>query len=186
MSTWAQQIPDGFRGTERTIQLMRALARDGGRDERVRRLAGELTRDLPRRDYESEARRLLQHMQRSVRYVRDPWTPDGTERVQHPAVTLFELGSGDCDCLSTAYCALCGALGAPYAFRTIGTDPWNRNHFSHVYSLVFVGPYSTGRWVPADPSFGEALGWEPPLDTERASPLAATPGRAAVRRDWAA
>lgn len=91
------QIPEGFRGTATTINLMRALACSGAKSDAVHRLAALIVQGLPRRDYEAEAAALLAWVQRNCRYVRDPWTPDGTERVQHPEVTLFETKSGDCD-----------------------------------------------------------------------------------------
>lgn len=179
-------IPDGYRGTQKTIALMREMARMGALDERVRRLATLITQNVRSKDYTSEAAALLAWVQKNVRYVRDPWVPDGAERVQHPVVTLLEERCGDCDDASTALDALWGSIGGGYGWRTVGTDPMRPNDFSHVYSLLYLE--DRGLWATADPIFpGRPLGWEPPdaVPNGRMS-LAAQPGRVAWRKNWMA
>lgn len=176
------EIDGGFKGTEATIDLMRKLTRDGVMDERVRRLATSIVQAIPRRDYVSEAQALLTYVYDHVRYVRDPWLPDGAERVQHPVVTLFEVRSGDCDDITVALNALAGSIGVPYAYRTVSVDPVRPNEFTHVYSMLYI----SDRWVPADGMFNYGLGWEPKQDDPRVRFTAVREGRVAWRKDWAA
>lgn len=176
------EIPGGYLGTVKTIDLMRKLTREGAQDERVRRLAVQIICTLPQRDYAAEAEALLKWMQWHLRYTRDPWTPDGTERVQHPWVTLGELRTGDCDDLTVAYCALAGSIGFPYAFRTVGIDPSRPLEFTHVFALVQID----GTWRPVDPMFQTShVGWQPPFRTKADGP-GPLDGKIATFRDWSA
>ena len=168
-------IPEGFRGTARTIELMRRLTIAGVQSEPVRRLAVTICESVPRRDYMSEAAALLRWVQGNVAYRRDPWTPAGYERVAHPEVTLFETRAEDCDGLTVVYCALVGSIGHPWAFRTVGTTPGRPNDFHHVYALVWGDREKA--WIAADPMFERELGWEPGEEMGAA---------VTAKRDWTA
>ena len=171
-------LRDGYAGTADTIAQMHALTLDAVKDDRIIRLAREIVYEIPWKQYKSEAAAVLGWCQQHLRYVRDPV---GVERLQHPVVTIFETRSGDCDELAPAFSALCGAIGFPWRFRTVGVDPFQPGHFSHVYSLVYVGV----QWVPADPTFQTApLGWEP-LDADvRGRFGVIQPEGVTTRRDW--
>ena len=185
-----EQIGDGYRGTAATIEKMHLLTRlavegvgpSGTDDDRVLRLAREIVQPVAAKDYRGEVAAIFLWCQTNLRYVRDPWTPGGVERLQHPAVTLFESRGGDCDELAPAFSALCASIGAPWAFETVGVDPLQPNEFLHVYSLVHVD----GEWVAADISFANVpLGWEPPADDPRFQPGVARTGVVKVyARDW--
>lgn len=159
---------------------MHALTADAVRDERVVHLARVIVAHLPRRDHLAEAEAVLRWVQGSVRYVRDPWHPGGLERLQHPAHTLFESRQGDCDDLAMVHAALLAALGAPWAFRTVGSDPLFPRRFRHVYALTLIGD----RWVPADPTFEHPLGWEPPFDDPTVRPFEFRLSAVTSRQDW--
>lgn len=186
------QIPDGYPGTAETIRQMHHLVKlavagigpRGERDDRIVRLARQIVLGLPGKDYMAEAAAILAWCQAHLRYVRDPWTPDGIERLQHPAVTIFETGSGDCDELAPVFSALCAAIGAPWAFRSVGQELLFPGKMVHVYSLVHVG----GRWLAADPTFvGAPLGWEPPDADPRINAGAPAGGIGVFsRQDWPA
>lgn len=171
-------LPDGYRGTAETIQEMHRLTLAGLRDDRIIRLAREIVYTMPWKDYASEVDAILGWCQQNLRYVRDPV---GVERLQHPAVTIFETGCGDCDELAPAFSALAAAIGNPWRFRTVSVDPFAPNDFVHVYSLVNVN----GVWIAADPTFQTApLGWEP-QDADLAGRFGQIQQNAvSSRRDW--
>lgn len=140
-------IPQGWKGTEITIERMAKLASDGGRDPRVRLVAAKIIgRDLPPRAYNLEAARLLRFVQKHVRYTLDP---RGLEWVQKPLYTL-EVGQGDCDDASTLFCSLMLAMGHACGFRAVKVDAARPEDFSHVYSIVQTK--TGGSWQAADAS----------------------------------
>jgi len=175
------EVPAGYAGTLETIRWMLLLTADAARDESVIRLAQSIVAQVPRRDYEAEARVLLTWVQRNLRYVRDPLVPAGIQRVTDPRTVLFDTGAEKCVGLSMTLCALAAAVGFAWGFRVVGTDPMAPNFFKHVYSLIYVEPHG---FVPADPMFENQLGWEPPSDDPRASPTSARRGTVAYRRDF--
>lgn len=170
------------RDVAQTVAAMHALAQGGARDARVRDLAARIVAGVARRDYRGEAAALLAWVQQNVRYVRDPLTTDGVERVQHPVRTL-EVPHGDCDDLSALLAALAASVGFAYAFRTVGDNEADRDDLRHVYVMLLV---PGDGWVAADPSFEEALGWEP----SAAAPSVLRDGTVLARvesvRDWPA
>lgn len=181
MSVYEQPIPDGYTGTAETIRIMHELTADAVRDDQIIRLARDIVAQVGHKDYLNEAAAILAWCQANLRYVRDPWHPQGLERLQHPVVTIFQTRSGDCDELAPAFSALCAAIGAPWAFRTVSSDIIPPLRWKHVYSLVNVG----GQWLPADPTFPNApLGWEP-SDLEL-RPRFGSPNSVTAKRDWPA
>ena len=138
---------------------MRKLVLAAYKDERINRLAREITIQLPRRDYEGEAATVLRWFQDSFRYTRLPWHPDGLQRLQTPSETLFDapVRTGECASLSTAMAAVLMSLGAEIAFRTAGTDAAHPDQFEHVYLVINIPGKG---WLSADPSYEEGLGWE--------------------------
>lgn len=181
MSIVQYPIPDGYPGTVETIRQMHRLTAEGVQDDRIVRLAREIVLGVPGKNYHAEAATVLRWVQANIKYVRDPWHPKGLERLQHPAITIWETLSGDCDELSVVFSALCAAIGFPWGFRTCGNDPIFVRRYAHVYSLVRIGE----QWLAADPSFVDSvLGWEPPMSDADAHPLRIQPGRAASREDW--
>ena len=178
------KIPEGYAGTAATVAQMHALTKDAVQDDQIVRLARELVQGVPPKRYDLEAATILRWVQENLRYVQDPYHPQGLERLQHPKVTIFETRSGDCDELAPAFSALCAAIGHAWGFRTVGSDPLFPNRFKHVYSLVYLAR----KWIPADPSIQTPakapLGWEPPADESRRSPIVDRVNRVTSHRDW--
>ena len=154
-------IPDGYDGTAAVVAAMQALALASYADERVNRLAREITEALPRRDYMAEAAAVLRYFQTQFRYTRLPWNPQGLQRLQTPSETLFDapVRSGECASLSTAMAAVLMSLGFEVMFRTAGVDKSNPKFFEHVYCEIAVPDVG---WLAADPSYERELGWEHP------------------------
>ena len=181
MRTTTTEIPAGIKGTARTIREMHRLVALGVRDPSAARLAMSINNGATaRRDYRGEAQALLSYVQQNVRYTRDPWTPDGLERVAHPLVTL-QSGGGDCDDLSVVLATLASSIGAAYAFRTVGTDASKPDDFQHVYVMIYV---PNRGWAAADPSFEQPLGWEPAAGGTLQLPDGTAVAAAEVVRDW--
>lgn len=175
------QIGDDYPGTAATIAAMHALTAAGAADDRVIRLARQIAGAAPPKNYAAECQAILSWCQGNLRYVRDPSVPKGLERLQHPVVTIFETRGGDCDELAPAFSALCAAIGNPWGFRTVGSDPLFPKRFKHVYSLVGLA----GGWVPADPSErAYALGEEPPPDDPRFQFTQDRGALVTTKQDW--
>ena len=178
-----RQIPSDYPGTVETIKRMHELVKLAVQDRRLVELAQRIASPMPRRDYLSEVQAVLAYCQTELRYVRDPYHPEGLERLQYPPSLLFESGfrSGDCDDLAMCFSSLCAALGNPWAFRTVGSDPLFPRRFRHVVSLVHLDQHG---WLPADPSFEKPLGWEPGTDDPRIRPTEPRVDRVVSRQDW--
>ena len=146
------EIPAGKKGTAATVAWMGRLALEGSRSPGVIDLARRIVAGTGHKDYVAQADAILQHMKRTVQYLRDP---RGLEHVQTPSWTLYGVRAGDCDDHATAIAALALALGFEAGFRTVGATA---SHFSHVYAVVNLD----GRWVALDSTIARSyLGWEP-------------------------
>lgn len=155
-------MPDGFAGTAAVVAKMREFAVNAYRDERVNRLARQITSAVPSRDFRGEADALLGWMQANFRYTRLPWNPRvALQRLQTPAETLFDapVRSGECASLTAALAALAMSLGHEVMFQTAGTNPGDPNFAEHVYLMVNIPGQG---WVAADPSYANPLGWVHP------------------------
>jgi transglutaminase-like putative cysteine protease len=154
-----REIPDGYDGTAAIVAEMRRLALGAYPDERINRLAREITSAVPDRDFAGELDASLEWMQETFRYTRLPWHPSGLQRLQTPAETLLEspVRTGECASLATALAALLMSLGFEVRFRTAGTDALDPRFFEHVYVVANVPGEG---WIAADPSYPYPLGWE--------------------------
>lgn len=162
------EIPSGFAGTAVICSYMARFAREALKDERVNRLARELTAGLPDRNGRAECQALLSYMQTTFRRTRLPWHRAGWQRLQTVPETLFDapVRTGECASLVTAFAALAMSVGNEARFRTVGQDTNAPYDHEHVLALVYVG----GLWLTADPSYDE--------------PLGSTDSRIAVWADW--
>lgn len=151
-------IPGGWQGTADTVSRMHELIQQGKTDLTLQKIADKIVasggaRD---RDYNSQASSIYDFVKSYVRFQRDPF---GVEMVQEPVVTLGRK-AGDCDDHTILNCALLGAIGFPYAIKTIKADLTRPDEFSHVYAIVYIN--SRG-WIGFDTSVGPAYySWQPP------------------------
>ena len=151
-------IPSGFYGTEATIKVMHDFASKGKVNLSIQRIVDTIIRKsgCKGREYLCKAQAIYRFIKDYVRFERDPF---GVEMVQEPIVTLRRK-AGDCDDHATLSSAMFGAVGFPYAIKTIKADKIRPDEFSHVYTIVNVPGKG---WMGADTSVDPAyLGWEPP------------------------
>lgn len=149
-----QEIPPGDAGTKATLRAMRAYAKAGARDIRVREHALNLIRDLPgHKNWTGQVRALHSWVQSRVQYVRDIV---GVETLQTPSMTLQYM-QGDCDDQSTLLAALLESIGHPARFVAIATRPGGL--FAHVYAETKIGE----RWVPVETTERWPMGTTPPI-----------------------
>lgn len=147
-----------------TIQSMQNHVASGKRDMRVRKLAGELLRRCPQKDYECYSRQFYLFCRDNIHYA---WDPVNVELVEHPDVVL-DTGIADCDSIVVLLAALHEQVGIPGRYVTIKADPKQPGEFSHVYFQALI-PAMNGqpsRWVSMDPTMKNGVqhqwGWEPP------------------------
>lgn len=147
VSISTERLPDGPRGTERTLQVMSAAVRGelppdhaGYLDERIRRVALSVCSAVPGHLHERELAALLAFVRDRIQYRLDP---AGVERVQDPLTTL-ELQSGDCDDKCVLLAALLAAIGHTPRF----VAQFNGAEFDHVYCEALLD----GRWIALDPT----------------------------------
>ncbi len=166
-----KEVPYGLPGTTAIIADMRQLVLGAYKDERINILARQITMGCPGHDAECEAATVLQWFQKTFRYTRLPFHPEGFQRVQTPSYTLFEspVRTGECASLSTAMGAVLMSLGFEIQFETAGSDPSQPDAFEHVYLSILIPDKG---WAVADPSYSGPLGWlHPSAKVTRSWPL---------------
>lgn len=146
-------IPSGAAGVAATLEVMRALAREGRTHPAIRAKAVELVQGLPQKKWIAEIAALHKFVRDRVRYVRDV---RDVETV-HAADAVLELRSGDCDDKSVLLASLLEAIGHPARFVAVGFEP---GRYSHVYVETLVGR-SPGKWLPLETTEPVEVGWAP-------------------------
>jgi len=132
---------------------MRALTREGKKNDLIRRFAAYLTQDLASKDWVGEVGALFDYVKDEIRYQLD--TTD-TE-VMSTAQEILLQGFGDCDDKAVLLAALLESIGHHTGFAALAfTDDPQR--YSHVIVLVWL----RGRWVTLDATEPQPLGWAPP------------------------
>jgi hypothetical protein len=151
--TQTLSLPDGDRGTEKTVRLIQQLVEEGIKDPRIRRLATEILRayNVPSHDEVGEVRAIVDWCtpriggRTSNLYFRKDMV--GREMLQ-PAAAILKTRSGDCDCLNAIFIpSLLGSIGYHTKAVVIKSDANNPDLFSHVYSKVVL---SDGTEIPID------------------------------------
>lgn len=153
-----ETIPDGFQGTEATIRRMHDLINKGKVDLTIQRVADAIIAKsgCAARAYLCKGQAIYDFIKGYVRFERDPF---GVEMLQEPIVTL-KRRAGDCDDHTILNCAMAGAIGFPYAIKTIKADAKRPDEFSHVFAVVNIpGKGWMGFDTSVDPAY---FGWEPP------------------------
>lgn len=165
------EIPDGDRGTEKTLEIAGQLAAASLADPLwplwVRRKLIAQPGTNPR-DPLAIFRNAFDYVKANVGYHTDPLARGANrstiaDYVQSPHWTLFVEGLGDCLSHASVLGGMAIALGRGFGYRTIKADPLDPTRFSHVYAILgFLGPDGAPHWVPADTSTpGYGLGDEP-------------------------
>ena len=132
----------------------------GKREANVRRIAGQVLKGVPSRDWEAEVKALFDYTRKVIRYTRDP---AGVELFQSPTRAL-DHGIGDCDDQVIFLGSLLASVGYPLRLRVISLK--GVDYFQHIYLLVGLPPHDPQKYMALDPSRPEPAGWELP-DSER-------------------
>lgn len=148
-------IPQGWRGTQKTIKHVQALIRAGAKDFYVRQRAIDilLEKQVKPKDYLAEINALFEWVQQHIRYTKDTFQVE----VLHSARRMLELRAGDCDDMTILLGAMLEAIGHPVRLVLSGPDPLKPDLFTHIYLDVF----HKGRWIPLDATMPYPMGWAP-------------------------
>ena len=138
------------------ISLLEDEIQQGKRDPNVRKIAGQVLKKVPSRDWKAEAIALFEYTRKVIRYTRDP---AGVELFQSPARAL-DHGIGDCDDQVIFLGSLLQCVGYPIMLRVIGLR--GSDSFQHIYIMVGLPPHDPAEYMPLDPSRPEPAGWELP------------------------
>jgi hypothetical protein len=137
------KIPDGAKGNEKTIQVMREIALSRAGNPVVRELALNIIMmsKIPSHNFIDEARAIGQYVQQKVHYVRDP---AGIEQLHDPLLMIDRIraghGYGDCDDMSLLIATLLLSIGAQPYYRAIKYDSVFGN-YNHIYVVVYDRNY---------------------------------------------
>ena len=128
----------------------------GKRDQAIRRIAAQVVKSVPPRQWDKSAVALFEWTRKNIRYTLDPL---GVELFQKASRSL-DIGIGDCDDQTIVLGSLLGCVGIPVRLRVIGLK--GSDKFQHIYILVGLPPNQPTAWTPLDPSRPEKAGWELP------------------------
>lgn len=150
-------IPKGYLGTQKTLEHIKTLIRQGAKDFYVRQKAIDilLEKGVKAKNYLGEIEALFEWVQHQVRYTKDPFRVE----VLHSARRLLELRAGDCDDMTILLGAMLESIGHPVRLVLTGPDPLRPQLFSHIYLEV----YHKGRWISLDATMPYPMGWKPRL-----------------------
>jgi len=147
LSSW--RIPNGDAGVNRTVEHMRALARE--RSPLLAEVAAGIVWEAGQ-DPDATAAGIRDFVGAAIRYVPDAWN---AEVVRSPTYLLRRIQEqgfayGDCDDMATLAAGLALAAGLPARFVLIGFHggPWE-----HVYAQI----WTAAGWLEVDPSRPEGL-----------------------------
>ena len=148
-------LPEGYLGTQRTVEHIKELIRSGAQDFYLRQHAIDILMDrkVPAKDYLGEIRVLFEWVQRNIRYTKDPFRVE----VLHSARRMLQLRAGDCDDMTIVLGSMLEAIGHPVRLVLVGPDPRQPQLFSHIYLEV----YHSGHWLPLDATMRHPMGWAP-------------------------
>lgn len=118
---------------------MKKLSQDYKAAPAIYKLARDLTRAIPPKDYLAECIALYNFVRDQIRYVKDILN---VETLQTPIQTL-KIKTGDCDDKAILLSSLLQSIGHPTRFLVVGSH----GRYYHVLAQVYVN----GRWFNADP-----------------------------------
>jgi len=153
VKTTLMGIPSGAAGTRKTLRLMRGMITRAKRDFDFRRLALDIVRDLPPKNWKAEARAIQEWVKQNVRYVRDI---QGIETLHSPQ-KILEYRQGDCDDQAMLVATLLESIGFSTRLHAIGFRPGS---YSHVFADVQLAPGKNAlpRWFSVETTEDWPLG----------------------------
>ena len=154
-----ETIPDGRPGLDAKVRKIRALVEAAKRDPSFRQRAAAIVARVPQRDQVGEITAVFDFVRDGVRYLRDPWAPEGLELFTAPALLLRDvdegIAAGDCDDHVILASALLETIGYRTRYRIGGLPP---DHFRHIWLEV----QSANGWLPLElVKKDEPVGYDP-------------------------
>jgi predicted transglutaminase-like cysteine proteinase len=153
--------------TEETIKKMHELVRKAKTDYEFINLIRDMVKGCPAKDSMCEMRTVYNSFKKTIRYILDPAQLELISSVWE----TMKNRAGDCDDFAILLSASAGAIGLPYRFVTIRSDPTRPNEDSHIWTQVLI----KNSWIDLDPtvkefSFGQSAPeiyrrkyWEEPV-----------------------
>lgn len=154
-------VSNGTRGTEQTIAMMQKLVNSGKRNNKIRRLCGEIISKCRSKDYYCYAKSAYEWVRDHIKYAYDP---NLVEYLEGADVVLANK-IGDCDSMDILLASMFENLGFQTQFVTIKADDSRPDEFTHVYLRTLIPKVG---WVNADPIMPDKyFGWEAPYPNGR-------------------
>lgn len=142
-----ETIPEGRAGLDAKVRKIRGLVEAAKRDPAFRERAAAIVATVPQRDQVGEITAVFDFVRDGVRYLRDPWAPEGLELFTAPAQLLRDVdrgtAAGDCDDHVILASALLETIGYRTRYRIGGLPP---DHFRHIWLEV----QAPGGWMPLE------------------------------------
>ena len=135
-------------------QLIGELISHGKRDEKVRKLTGQILRKkrVPAKDHIREVQAIKDWIEKNIRYTGDTWD---IERLQTARRTLKDK-VGDCDCTSILFASMMGSIGYPSGVVIV--DVKGNGVFNHAMGVVKVP--SSKRYMLRSPNTNKKTAWD--------------------------
>ena len=157
IKTYKVQLSDDSRATFESIEVIKQLIDQGKKDIIIRRLAEKLTQYLPEKDYKREVASIYNFVVRRLRYTKDIHRVETVHRARE--LLRWHKRAADCDDFVILTGALLQSIGHPIRIVIIGSNPRDKEDYSHIYLQTKVGK----RWISLDGSVpGAKMGWEAP------------------------
>jgi hypothetical protein len=160
MRATIEQIPGGRAGLVHKIRRIREYVEAAKRDPDFRHTVAQVVAHLPAHDHDAELAAVVDFVRRRVRYLHDPWSPDGFEFFQKAPLLLRQalagVASGDCDDMVILGSAMLESIGFPTRYRVSATAP-------EVYNHIWLEVQAPRRgWTPVELTYtSPAIGWDP-------------------------
>lgn len=161
MRATLETIESGAPGLRAKLERMRELVGAAVRDPAFRADVAGIIRHVPEKDHDGEIRAIVDHVRGGIRYMRDPYDPQGLELFTDPVLMLADVAAGtaagDCDDHVLLAASMLGVAGYPTRFAIGGLPP---DDYRHIWIDVlhprrgWVPVELTGKQMPigADPS----------------------------------
>lgn len=156
-----ETISHGKRGLDAKIKRIRELVEASKRDPKFRARVAEIIAGVAEKDHQGEIAAVFDFVRSRVRYMRDPWSPNGFELFTEPSflmeqIGLGELAVGDCDDHVLLASAMLEVAGYRTRYRIGGRPP---DQYQHIWLEVEV-PRSG--WMALDlTGKDKPMGWDP-------------------------
>jgi transglutaminase-like putative cysteine protease len=155
--TFKVKLTDSNKATYESVEVIKRLIEEGKKDYVIRRLAEKIIQYIPPKDYAQEVRSIYSFITKRLRYTKDINRVETVHRARD--LLRWHLKAADCDDFVILTGALLESIGHPVRIVIIGSNPKNKEDYSHIYLHVKV----KDKWISLDGSVpGAKMGWEAP------------------------